>query len=1163
MKSLLSFLVLWLLCFTTTAQNKTWVGPSGGTFSVAANWSPAGNPTAINDVIIPTGSNVLIDSSIEIKSISLVGNAIVTVTNNIASTGASTIAQNAIFTLNSGYLLGSGTYTNNGTINENGITLANTTTIVNNGIYNVGTDGTHYLGGGTPTLNNTTTGTINLNLNSGSFGAFSGQGTVINSGVINKNGTGIFNHYVILENNNGTINVQNGTLTISNTATKINGGIFNVTAGKTMDLNSDFTCTQTLTGLVNGTLNWNGNLIVEASKQAILNFTTGNKIDWNSGSFKGNGTLKNTGTVNLLTASSKAIYNNSIFNNEGTFNINGTGVFYLANTSSFNNLTAGQLNISTSGSMQAASGSGTLTNTGIIKKTGDNTFVIYIISENNAGTMLIEDGALTFENTTNKLNGGTYTVNTAGTLNWEGNHTCTGILTGQINGALNWNGSLTVAEATQATLNFITNGVRWNSGSFTGNGTLKNTGIVNLETAGSKSIYGTSVFDNEATFNINALGVFYLANSSTYNNLSSGTFNIKSSGSIQAASGSGTLKNTGLIKKTTTGVFTIYTVSENNSGSILVENGTLTYDNTTNKLNSGTYTVNTAGVLNWEGNHTLTGTLVGQISGALNWNSSLTVAPTTTATINFTTNGVRWNSGSLTGNGTLTNIGIVNLETTGSKSIYGSTTFKNQASFKINNLGVFYLANTSLFNNVASGVFTINSSGSMQGASGNGTLLNTGLIKKTTAGVFTIYIVLENNSGNFLVEEGTLTFSNNATKLNNGTYTVNAGSILNWNDTVTCTGTIVGVINGALNWNDTLAVATATTATLNFTTNGLSWNSGAFTGNGTLTNAGIVNLKTTGSKSIYGSSIFNNQAAFNINDVGVFYLANTSTFHNLPSGIFSINSTGSIQAASGAGTLINTGLLKKVTNAGAYTIYNPTTNTLPGIIQAETGALKVTGAYTGNGILTGNGIVDLNSSPFNGIVKPGGTPGTLTYLGNYIASTATIIEVDLNGTTPGTGYDVLNIQNNATVKGTINVNLGFAPTVNNEFIVLTATNVTCTLPATVSAIYNGFQYVFSVICNPTNVTLKVISKNLGINDATLSAISLYPNPTLGRFTIDLGKEYGTVNVQIYSTLGQLISSSNHQATDKIIQEINAAAGIYFVKVTSGNNESKVIRIIKH
>lgn len=1162
MKSLLSFLVLWIFCFTTTAQNKTWIGTSGSAFNVASNWNPAGVPTSVNDVIIPTASNVLINSNIEIKSISLAGNAVVTVTGNISSTGASTIAQNATFTLNSGYLMGSGTYTNNGTINDNGMTIANTTTIVNNGIYNVGTDGTHYIGGGTPTLNNTTTGTINLNLNSGSFGGFSGQGTIINSGVINRVGTGAFTIYIILENNNGTINVQNGTLTISNTATKINGGIFNVTAGKTMDLNSDFTCTQTITGLVNGALNWNGNLIVETGNQAILNFTTGNKISWNSGSFRGNGTLKNTGTINVVTASSKSIYNSAILNNEGTFNINGTGVFYLANTSRFNNLTTGQLNISTSGSMQAASGSGTLTNTGLIKKTADNSFTIYIVSENNAGTMLVEGGALNFDNTYNKLNGGTYTVKAAGTLNWDGNHTCTGILTGQINGALNWNGTLTVALATQATLNFTTNGVRWNSGSFTGNGTLKNTGIVNLETASSKSIYGTSVFDNEATFNINALGVFYLANSSTFNNLSSGTFNIKSSGSIQAASGSGTLKNTGLIKKTTTGVFTIYTVSENNNGTVLVENGALTYDNSTNKINSGTYTVNTAGTLNWDGTHTLTGTLVGQINGALNWNGSLTVAPTVTATINFTTNGVRWNSGSLTGNGTLSNIGIVNLETTSSKSIYGSTTFKNQANVTINNSGVFYLANTSTFNNVASGVFTINSIGSIQAASGAGTLINIGLIKKTAAGAFTIYIVLENNNGNFLVEEGTLTYSNSATKLNNGTYTVNTAGILNWNDTVTCTGTLVGVINGDLNWNGTLSVASGTTATLNFTTNGVSWNSGSFSGNGTLTNAGIINLKTTSSKSIYGSSMFNNQAAFNINDVGVFYLANTSTFKNLPTGIFSINSTGSIQAASGAGTLINTGLLKKVTNAGAFTIYNPTTNTLPGIIQATTGTLNITGAYTGNGILTGNGTVNLSNSPFNGTIKPGGTPGTLNYLGNYVASTATIMEVDLNGTTPSTGYDVLTVQNSATAKGTIIVNLGFAPTLNSEFVILTATNVTCTLPATVSAIYNGYQYVFNVICNPTNVTLKVASVTLDTNESTLSAISLYPNPTLGQFTIDLGKEYEAVTVQIYSTIGQLISSSNYNATDKVSQEITAAAGIYFVKVTSDNKESKMIRIIK-
>lgn len=398
--------------------------------------------------------------------------------------------------------------------------------------------------------------------------------------------------------------------------------------------------------------------------------------------------------------------------------------------------------------------------------------------------------------------------------------------------------------------------------------------------------------------------------------------------------------------------------------------------------------------------------------------------------------------------------------------------------------------------------------------------------------------------------------------MNGGTYTVNSDAILNLDGNHTCTGTLSGVIDGALNWNSTLTVAASTNAKLNFSIKGISWNSGIFQGNGTLTNIGIINLETPTSKTMYGSSIFKNEADFNINSTGVFYVANTSSLNNVATGVINITSNGSIQAYSGAGTVLNTGIIKKTSNSGVFSIANPTTNTMPGIIQAEVGTLRIYGAYTGNGIVTGNGTINLDSSPFNGTMKPGGLPGKLEYLANYTTSAATIMEVELNGTTPATAYDVLAVQNNAVVKGTIVVNLGFAASLNDEFKIITATNVTCDLPATVTASYASYDYVFDVICNPADVTLKVSNKTLGLDDNHLIHLAVYPNPTNGQFTVDLGKEYSDVKIQIYNTLGQSISSVHFDTASKIDQQINTAAGIYFVKVTTDRNESKMFRIIK-
>ena len=73
---------------------------------------------------------------------------------------------------------------------------------------------------------------------------------------------------------------------------------------------------------------------------------------------------------------------------------------------------------------------------------------------------------------------------------------------------------------------------------------------------------------------------------------------------------------------------------------------------------------------------------------------------------------------------------------------------------------------------------------------------------------------------------------------------------------------------------------------------------------------------------------------------------------------------------------------------------------------------------------------------------------------------------------------------------------------------------------------------------------------------------MYPNPSSGYFTIDLGKEYSDVSVQIYNMLGQTISSEKYASAKTIEQEINASAGIYFVKVSTAKEGSNTLKIIK-
>ncbi len=93
--------------------------------------------------------------------------------------------------------------------------------------------------------------------------------------------------------------------------------------------------------------------------------------------------------------------------------------------------------------------------------------------------------------------------------------------------------------------------------------------------------------------------------------------------------------------------------------------------------------------------------------------------------------------------------------------------------------------------------------------------------------------------------------------------------------------------------------------------------------------------------------------------------------------------------------------------------------------------------------------------------------------------------------------------------------------------------------------------------------LKLSETILGITENTFPAkFVIFPNPTNGKFTIDLGEEYQNVTVEITNILGQIISSEKYVSAKIIEKEITSSAGIYFVKVSS-EGASKTLKLIKN
>ena len=86
---------------------------------------------------------------------------------------------------------------------------------------------------------------------------------------------------------------------------------------------------------------------------------------------------------------------------------------------------------------------------------------------------------------------------------------------------------------------------------------------------------------------------------------------------------------------------------------------------------------------------------------------------------------------------------------------------------------------------------------------------------------------------------------------------------------------------------------------------------------------------------------------------------------------------------------------------------------------------------------------------------------------------------------------------------------------------------------------------------------------LGIYQADLSSLTLYPSPTTGNLTIELGSNFKNVTVGVRDIIGNEITRRTYSNTNKISLGINSPKGIYFVQVLIPEGESKIFRILKN
>jgi hypothetical protein len=123
-------------------------------------------------------------------------------------------------------------------------------------------------------------------------------------------------------------------------------------------------------------------------------------------------------------------------------------------------------------------------------------------------------------------------------------------------------------------------------------------------------------------------------------------------------------------------------------------------------------------------------------------------------------------------------------------------------------------------------------------------------------------------------------------------------------------------------------------------------------------------------------------------------------------------------------------------------------------------------------------------------------------------------------------------------------------------------NLTCIEVANVSVAnslwFGGIdaQTSYSENCNNA-----CSSSAVGIEENSLFNLSLYPNPTTGIITVDLGEVQQDLKITLTNAIGQVILAEKYNSTPLILLDIAAPKGIYFLHLES-NGELITQKIIK-
>jgi fibronectin-binding autotransporter adhesin len=923
----------------------------------------------------------------------------------------------------------------------------------------------------------------------------------------------------------------------SNTCINVASATVNVTAssGDTTD-NLDLNLISDILDIEN-----NGDLIIQSGGNIINNGTVNLQSSGSSTSLilEGNTTLGGIGTLTMSNSASNLIWADgrtaTLVNEipiQGSGNIGNGGDFTLVNNRIINANGSAGITID-------PDSSGGITNTGVLEASVGSTLTLSggsTVANSSGAVILADGGVVVLANIV--VNGGNLTTSASGVIQTAENNGSGPTITNlQIAAGTTVyvpnSDVLTLGSGTITDNGTITLGGSGNDTSLiiAGNTILAGLGTVTMSNNASNAILtnaGSATLTNQETIqgsgNIGNNGL-------TLVNASIGIIDADNGGTGSAAlviDASGGTANAGTMEASSGGTleFQSYTVT-NTAGTIAATGIGSVVNLNTGSIVGGTLTSSDGGVINVTNNFEIIGVTIssGTFVNVLN-NEKLQLGTGTIfnkGTINLESTG-NVTELVLDGNVTLTAAGKVIMSADSQNYILGTGTLTNQGTIEGEG-------------NIGEGEIALVNSGSiLANESKKGTTPSTFFIDTNGSGftnnVGTKNGILNVSAKNTLIVEGGPFNNMNASNgtLTGGEYLVagelefaagSAGILVN-DAAITLTGATREILNTTNNTN----------ALTGFEDNGTKGtfvvNGGTFTDANTFTNSGIIavgsggkfdastaltNFNSSTSTLTGGSYTLTATGQFQFNNGGdssdivtndakiTFAGVDTTknsiidqTGANALANFAANGSSGSLLFATNRnyttpGNFTNAGIVdvEKSTGTGHTQLtingtYDQTggTTTVDGLLNAS--AFDITGGFVyGNaGTVAGAATLTGNFDITGGAINPGDgvkKAGKLNISGTYTQSGSGILNIDLDGTTAGTNYDVLDISGAATLGGTLDVDaIGtFKPTAGQQYDILdyssesgafTAVDCTFSNGDGCSIAYDGTEAVLTITTAP-------------------------------------------------------------------------------------------------